>query len=169
MGFNPFTQSTVVRKGISSLGSSEFSVLEFRECKAGGLSDPTVNSIDASAPGEKQSFEISDGRIKQKEDELRGVDDGEDGIEIILSSTLASPPLMEIVNQESQIPSEHTIACILSCPLKRIDLAFRSGQGAKGKAKEIVAIKLHYDQLEVPEVPIEDMQFDEGGEVPNSS
>lgn len=45
----------------------------------------------------------------------------------------------------------------------------RSEQGAKGEANEIVAVKLHCDQLVVTEVPNEDMQFDDGGEVPNFS
>lgn len=133
VGVNPFTHSTAKGKGISSLGSSDFTVPKFREFKVEGSRAPTVNLTSAGALGEEQSLEISDDRIKQKEDELMGVDGGEDGMEIIPSLALARPPLMEIVNQESQIPSEHAVVRISSCSLKRIDPALRSGQRVRQK------------------------------------
>ena len=63
VGVNPFTHSRTKGKGISSLGSSDFSVPEFREFKFGGSRAPTMNLTGAGAPGEEQSLEISDDRI----------------------------------------------------------------------------------------------------------
>lgn len=118
MGVNPFIQSTAVGKGMGSLGSSEFSMAELREFKAGGSSAATVNPIGASAHGEEQNLEIGKGCSKQMEAELMGVDGGEDGMESIPSSNLARPPLMEMVNQVNQSPLEHVVVHFSSCTLK---------------------------------------------------
>ncbi|KAM4124617.1 hypothetical protein ACB094_01G244900 [Castanea mollissima] len=92
-----------------------------------------------------------------------GIDDDEDGMEINSSSMVVGPPLLESAHKASQSPSEHAVARFLSCSLKRIDPALQSRQRANGEAKEIAEAKFHCDKLEVPEVPIEDMLFDEGG------
>lgn len=90
-----------------------------------------------------------------------GVTGSEDGMVIIPSSSVERPSLM--------VSSKHVVVHITACPLKQIDPALRSGKKAKGETNEIVAVKLHCDQLVVFEVPSEDTQFDEGGEVPNFS
>ncbi|KAL4600348.1 hypothetical protein ACB092_11G192300 [Castanea dentata] len=159
MGVKSFTQATAVGNGMSPLCSMEFMVLEFWVFKAGASCDPMVISFDTSAPREKHNCEKSDGQLELKVDELIGVDGDKDGMEINPSSTIAGPPLLESDLQASLNPSEHAIASFSSCSLKRIDPTLRSRQRAKDEAKEI----------EVIEVPIKDMLFGEGGEVPKSS
>lgn len=57
MGVNPFKQSTETSNEMSPLGSSEFMVPDFWVFKAGGSSDPTINSSDEDVLGEKQISE----------------------------------------------------------------------------------------------------------------
>ncbi|KAF3948627.1 hypothetical protein CMV_025404 [Castanea mollissima] len=135
---------------MSSLYSTEFMVLEFREFKPGGSCDRMVNSSDTSAPGEKQNFEPNDGQIELKVDELMGIDGDEDGMEINSSSMIVGPPLLESVHKASQSPSEHAVARFLSCYLKRIDPALQSRQRANGEAKEIAEAKFLCDKAGGP-------------------
>nr|POE91645.1 putative ribonuclease h protein [Quercus suber] len=76
------------------------------------------------------------GRIELKVAELMGVAGGEDRMESIPRSISAISPLMEIANQENLSPSKHVAARFLSCSLKRMDPALRSGQRAKDEINE---------------------------------
>lgn len=145
VGIAPFTQSTAVGNGIRSMGLSDVLGIEFREFKAEGSCDPTVNPIGEGAHAEEQDFDMGKGQIELKVVELMEVASGDDGMESISRSTLARSPLMEIANQENVNSSEHAITRFFSSSLKQIDPALRSGQRAKDETNEGVKGKLHHE------------------------
>lgn len=126
--------------------------------------DPT----GVSASGEKKFFGLGKDHDQLIGAETKGDLGSQNMLESFPRSLSARPPMMETANPERLSPSEHAVACFAACPLKRIDPALRSGQGAVDEMDEEVVGKLHCDQMEAAALPIMGVPCEEGGEVRNT-
>ena len=171
---NPFGTSTECGSKLSSLSSSSSDMRDFREFKARGSTTTMEKAASSCTNVEELNMVDGDAQGNQMVDSFMMVDKSIVGAEVPLISCMVRRPPMEIPNQlvsdEGLAAStESILANISNCPWKRIDPTIQLGRVGKENEEAQTGDELSRDPIEKPEVPAEDMQFDEGGTAPNSS
>lgn len=149
-----------------SLSSLDFFMMDFREFKAGGSMPLMAKASCLSANREGLNMVGGGAQTNQMKDSSMKVDESVISIEVTLNPCTVWHPLTEISNQQASdgkliASAEIVLTNISNCPLKLVDPSLRSKRMGKDDEEIQSGEELPHDQMGTPEVPTDDMQFDE--------